>query len=210
MPEKLKAKSKIGEQKPGNAHRFERDGLTDKHMLFCKRYVLNGGNCCKAARESGFTEWYAVNQLIKVDQIQAEIKRYRAERAKKFEVTADRIIAELTRVAFGTLGDFLKLMPDGTPVIDCQDIGEEEMAALSEVTQDIYYERTGAGEEDVEPVKRTKIKLHNKVQALDQLARIFNLYKDGGNADSPEEKAARIRAALKAMSEVDAQVQKKE
>lgn len=48
------------------------------------------------------------------------------------------------------------------------------------------------------------------MQALDQLARIFNLYKDGGNADSPEEKAARIRAALKAMSEVDAQVQKKE
>jgi phage terminase small subunit len=192
-----------GEPRRGRGYSIKRDGLTDKHMFFCKRYVLNGGNASKASRESGFDQWYGVNTLIKESRIQEEIQRYRAERAKKFEVTADRIIAELTRVAFGTLGDFLKIMPDGTPVIDCQEIGEEEMAALSEVTQDVYYERTGVGEEDVEPVKKTKIKLHNKVQALDQLARIFNLYKEFGNSDSPEEKAAKIRAMVKAMNEVD-------
>lgn len=178
-------------------------GLTDKHMYFCKRYVLNGGIAAKAARESGFNEWYATTNLLNDPLIKAEIERYRAERAKKFEVNADRIIAELVRVAFGTLGDFIRLQPDGTPIIDCSEVGADEMAALSEITQDIYYERTSSDPEDeAEPVKKTKIKLHSKVQALEQLGRIFKLFGDDAtDKDTPEQKAARVRAALLAMKE---------
>jgi hypothetical protein len=180
------------------------NGLSDKHMLFCKRYVLNGGNASKASRESGFDEWYGGTTLIKHPMVIAEVERYRAERAKKFDVNAERIIMELVRVAFGTLGSFIKIQQDGTPIIDCQDIGEEEMASLSEITQDIYYERTGADEEDVEPVKKTKIKLHNKVQALEQLGRIFRLFEEGGGVkETPEAMAAKIRKALLAMTKTD-------
>ncbi len=177
--------------------------LTDKHMYFCKRYVLNGGVASKAAKESGFSEWYCQTVLLKNNLVKEQIDQYRAERAKKFEVNADRVIQELVRVAFGSLGDFIRLQPDGTPIIDCSEVGADEMAALSEITQDIYYERTSSDpEDDAEPVKKTKIKLHSKVQALEQLGRIFKLFGDGdSDKDTPEQKAARVRAALLAMKE---------
>jgi phage terminase small subunit len=180
--------------------------LTEKHLLFCKRYVLTGGNAAKAARESDFDEWYAGVQLLQDPSIQKEIERQREQRRKKFEVSADRVIAELVKVAFGTLGDFLTLQKDGTPIIDCTEVGPEEMAALSEITQDVYSERQpGAdGEWESIPVKKTKIKLHPKTQALEQLARIFKLFDEGGsNKDSPEQKAAKIKQALRKMMEAD-------
>lgn len=180
--------------------------LTEKHIYFAKRYVLNGGNACKAARESGFNEWYGSNLLVNNPLIIKEIDRYRKTRANRFEVNANRVIAELTRVAFGTLGDFLQVQKDGTPVIDCTEIGPDEMAALAEITQDSYSERqaTGDGNYESVAVKKTKIKLHSKVAALDQLARIFKLYSEGDGKDqTPEEKAARIKAALEKMNEVD-------
>ena len=178
--------------------------LTDKHLHFCKRYVLTGRNACKAARESGFNEWYASVELLKDPLIIEEVDRYASIRAKKFEVNAERVIAELVKVAFGSLGDFIKLTPDGTPIIDCTEVGAEEMAALSEITQDVYYERTSSDPEDgAEPVKKTKIKMHSKVQALEQLARIFKLFGDEGNIekDTPEGRASKIRAMFMAMKE---------
>ncbi len=176
--------------------------LTDKHLYFAKRYALNQ-NASKAAREAGFNEWYGGNVLAYDPLIMKEVARIRASRANKFDVSADRVIAELAKVAFGTLDDFLILGKDGTPIIDCSDLGREEMAALQEITQDTYTERTGP--DDFERVKKTKIKLHSKVQALEQLARIFKLFGEGGELDknTPEEKAARIRAVLKAMKETD-------
>ncbi len=184
--------------------------LTDKHLYFCKRYVLNGGNACKAGRESGFTEWYASNQLINVSLIRDEIARYRESRKAKFDISADRIIAELAKVAFGTLGDFVDIQKDGTPIINCEDVGQEEMAAVQEITQDVYTEKdwdakTDEGEIPLIPVKKTKLKLHAKVPALELLARVFKLYGESGDTDkdSPEKRALKIQAALKAMREVD-------
>lgn len=172
--------------------------LTDKHIYFCKRLVLNGGNASKASRESGFSAWYGVNQLAHHPLIIAEVERYRASRARKFDVSADRIIAELARIAFGSLADFLIIAKDGTPVIDCSESGLDEIAALAEITQDTYAERNG---EDFETVKKTKIKMHSKVQALEQLARIFKMFGEdmGNDKQTPEEKAGRIREALRKM-----------
>lgn len=184
------------EEKP---HRPNHLPLTEKHLLFCRRYVLTGRNAAKASRESGFNPWYGSVQLLKNPLVREEIERYSKERAKKYKVDPDRIIEELVRVAFGTLGDFLTVREDGTPLVDCSEVGVEEMAAISDYSQEVYYEPGEGGV--MNAVKRTKIKLHNKLEALAQLSKIFGV--GGGTADSVEEKAARIRAAIKAMAEVD-------
>lgn len=178
--------------------------LSTDHLYFAKRFALNE-NACKAARESGFSEWYGSAILANEPLIVKEVTRIRAARSAKFEVNADRIILELTRVAFGNIDDFVKLQSDGTPLIDCHDIGRSEMAAVSEITQDTYTERSGPDPEDLVPVKKTKLKFHSKVQALDQLSRIFKLFgEDGGlDKDTPEEKAAKIRKALLEMAKID-------
>jgi hypothetical protein len=178
--------------------------LSEKHIYFAKRLCLTGFNASKAAREAGFTPWYGVNILAHDPRIKAIAEKMRVERARKFEVTSDRIIAELATCAFSNMGTYLRIAKDGTPIIDCEDVGVEELAALAQIEQEIYTERTGGKDmdsEDTEPVKKTKIKLHNKLDALNQLSKIFV----GGlnENDSPEKKAAKIQAALKAMREVD-------
>lgn len=187
--------------------------LSDKHIRFAKRYVLNGDNGAKAARESGFSVWYATHNLLLDPLVLDEIAKYRASRAKKFEVNTERIMAELVKVAFGTLGDFLTLNEDGTPIIDCTEVGASEMAALAEVTQDTYVEKdtatSSSEEDDEEPifrtVKKTKLKMHNKLQALEQLARIFKMYEDPSTDKdgTPERMAAKINEALRKMREAD-------
>jgi phage terminase small subunit len=179
--------------------------LSDKHYYFCKRYILNNRNAAKAARDCGFNEWYCQINLLKQPLIQQEIERYSAERMKRFDVTADRIIAEMVKVAFGNVAHFIRLMPDGQPIIDCSEVGEDDLAALSEITQDVYYERTSSDpEEPAEPVKKTKIKFHSKVQALEWLGRAFKIT-DGGDmdGDTPEQKAGKIRRILLAMANQD-------
>ncbi len=180
--------------------------LSDKHIYFCKRYVLTGGNAAKSARESGYSAWYGQTQLLKDPLIIAEIERYRASRADKFQVSTDRIIAELCKVAFSNLDDYVTLQQDGTPLIDCSETGREEMAALAEITQDTYTERIGSGQDaEFTPVKKTKIKLHSKVQALEQLSRIFKMYGVEGldGKMTPQNMAQKIREALKHMESAD-------
>lgn len=179
------------------------DNLSDKHIHFCRRYAIHG-NGCKASREAGFNEAYykwALNQEV----LMSKVFQFRAERSKKFELSADRVIGELVKVAFGSLNDFIDIQRDGTPIIDCSNVGPEEMAALSGIEQDTYFERGGRGEED-EPisVKKTKLKMHDKLKALEMLSRHLKLFKDEEIDNlTPTEKAAKIRNALAAMMCVD-------
>ncbi len=183
--------------------------LTESHMYWCKRYVLTGRNASKTARETGFSEGYSRDFLANDALILQQVERYAKQRAKRFEVNADRITAELVKVAFGTLGDFITVTRDGTPIINCSEIGEEEMAALSEITQDTYSDMviTSSGELDSAAVKKTKIKMHSKLDALRQLTQIFRMVgldvPDPDKDQSPAARAAQLRQLLRDMINAD-------
>lgn len=180
------------------------DNLSDSHIHFCRRFAVHS-NGSRASREAGFNEHY-YNWGLKQQPILNRIEQFRKKRRQKFELSADRVIAELVRIAFGNLDDFLEVAKDGTPVIDCGDVGREEMAALQSIEQDVYYEKTVNDDGDTVgiPVKRTKIKLYDKLRALEMLGRNLNLWspEELDNLSS-EEKAAKIVAALRAMSKAD-------
>lgn len=173
---------------------FALSQLNPAQIHFCRRYAVHGSGV-RASREAGFNPHYYVGALKNEFFIQV-IGHYRQKRANKFNVDADRVIAELCKIAFGNIGDFVEIERDGTPRIDCSDVGHDELAAVAEITQDTYYE--GRGEEAV-AVKKTKIKFHNKVAALEQLARRFNLF--GSDADAgqatPEMVAAKVKQFIK-------------
>lgn len=192
----------------GNREALDESNLSEKHMHFCRRYAIHG-NGSKASREAGFNEFYykwAVEQPV----MMSKIAQFRTERSKKFELSADRVIGELVKVAFGTLNDFIDVQRDGTPIIDCSNVGPEEMAALSGIEQDTYFERGGRGEDDEPiPVKKTKLKMHDKLKALEMLSRHLKLFKDEEIDNlTPEQKAAKIRNALAAMMKVDGEAPK--
>jgi phage terminase small subunit len=53
-----------------------------------------------------------------------------AEAAARYEVTAERVICELARIAFANLTDFVKAGPDGNPRPDFSTLTFEQGAAL--------------------------------------------------------------------------------
>lgn len=132
-------------------------------------------NMAKSVRMAGYSEKYAKAvgyKLFEREDVKAEIARRQARIAKRFEVTYDRTITELAKVAYANLGDYMSIDKDtGVILIEGKDLNEldyEQLAALGEVTTETHTQGKG---DNRETVTRVKVKLHNKLTALDMLMR---------------------------------------
>ena len=76
--------------------------LNARQLQFCREYIvdLNG---TKAAIRAGYSERTAAaiaHENLRKPEIRAEIERLAANRATRLEITADRVLEELARIAF--------------------------------------------------------------------------------------------------------------
>lgn len=176
--------------------------LSTQQLDFCERYAITG-NGSRASRESGYhIQGYC--KLLKDPMILAKIEELQKERREKFHLSADRVIEELCRIAFSNMDDFILIDADGTPIIDLSNTGRDEMAAISEITQDFYTESRGKNSVPGDQVKKTKIKYHDKLRALELLGRNLKLF-DGVDDKATDNLtvAQKVRAALRAMMDAD-------
>lgn len=150
--------------------------LTAKQQRFCAEYIRDL-NATKAAARAGYSPRTARSigseNLAKPD-IQAEIRRLKAERAERLKISADRVVEELARIAFSNVRDLFNA--DGS-VKAIADIPPETRAAL----QDIVLQQSGADGD----MKTVRIRMANKLKALELLARHLGLF--DGPADSGKE-----------------------
>lgn len=119
--------------------------LSAKEVLFVHHYVINGGNGGAAAKSAGYAPAYAhiqASKMLDKPRIKAAIQAQLAPTFKKLEVTKDRILEELARLAFfdirkcfnadGTLKEITELDDDtaaalaGMDVIEFGDAGDKE------------------------------------------------------------------------------------
>lgn len=95
-------------------------------------------------------------------------------------VSFDRIVAEMSKIAFSSMGDYSVVQADGTMAIDLTNITADQAAAIQEITVDEYKEGRG---EDSREIKRVKLKLHDKQKALIELARMLSTYQGNPGGD---------------------------
>ena len=139
--------------------------LTPKQACFVEEY-LTDLNATQAAIRAGYSPKMAGRigfQLLEKSGIQAAIQAAQRERSARTGVTADRVVQEIARVAFASLSDVMTWGPSGAQVRPDNEITPEAAAAIAEITE------TNFG---------VKVKLHNKVAALEQLAKHVGLYND--------------------------------
>lgn len=110
--------------------------------------------------------------------IQAAIADKMAEISRRFELTADRVLGEIAKIAYANMDDYID-RTSGDPLLDFspERVTREQMAAVGELTVETYKE--GRGDEARE-VKRIKFKLHDKLNALDKAMRRLGLYEPDG------------------------------
>lgn len=156
------------------------DGLTDLERRFIVEYLSNGHNgtqayidSCDGTPNRNTAEKKACEILARPPVAERIAKAIDAA-ARKIDITAERVLAEIATVAFARMGEFARVTEHGALVLDVSK-ADPSLTAVSEITQDEYWEGKG---DDAERIKRTKFKLHSKLDALDKLARHLGLFKD--------------------------------
>ena len=98
------------------------------------------------------------------------------KRADKYEITADRVLEEIAKLAYSNIRDFLHI-ENGDVYVDLSKMTPEQSAALSEVVVDrhIYRGRRGRNGNGDE-IRRTKVKLADKTRALELLGKHLKLF----------------------------------
>lgn len=89
--------------------------LTPKQAAFVREYLIDL-NATQAAIRAGYSQKNADKigpELLGKTRIKAEIQTVMDERAERLEITADRVLKEIAKLAFYDPRKLLK--PDGTP-----------------------------------------------------------------------------------------------
>lgn len=149
--------------------------LSPKQEQFCREYLVDL-NATQAAMRSGYSPKTANEQgsrLLANVSVSARISKLRSEQAKRLDITADRVLKELGKLAFSNLGDYFKVQTDGSAVIDLSSLTPDQAAALQEITIDEYQDGKG---ETARQVKRIRIKLGDKKGALDSIAKHLGMF----------------------------------
>lgn len=161
--------------------------LNAKQERFCEEYLVDL-NATQAAIRAGYSEKTAKSQgsrlLTKAD-VSARVGELKAERAKRTEITADRVLRELARVAFVDPTDVLNME---TATVK-PDVSADDRAVIAAVK--VKYIPVKQYDEDgeltvVDAVER-EVKLADKLRALDMLAKHLNMYDKERQQDGGEE-----------------------
>jgi phage terminase small subunit len=152
-----------------------------KMQMFCAEFIIDL-NPKKAAIRAGYAVGSATNtgsRLLARKDCASEVERLMVERASKTTITSDLVLQELSKVAFGSIGDLVHWGPQGVTLIDKGLLSKDAIGAVQEVSETV-----GSG-----GMLTTKIRRHDKLRALELVGKHLGMFKDTvkheGSADAP-------------------------
>ena len=167
----------IKKPKPKAPRAIEDIPLGERAQKFCREY-LKDRVAAEAARRAGYSARTANRigyQLLQDPRVQALVARAAEIAEKRFDVTAERVIEEIAKVGFASMRQFITIDSDGQPRIDLSATPEWALDALAEVKTETVIE--GGSDDGGKVVRKTQIKLHDKLRALKDLGEITGAFK---------------------------------
>lgn len=153
----------------------------DKAKIFAKHYALSL-NGTQAAIKAGYSEKGAhvvATRMLKNDKVKGFIDEEKARLMEQINVTQAQIVSELSKIAFGNIGELVSWTAEGELVYkSSEDLTADQTAAIEEITNTKKFDNQG------NPLGvDVKLKMHNKLKALDQLSKILGIYKDSSELE---------------------------
>lgn len=136
---------------------------------FCRSFVSGKENKHQAAVDAGYSKKCAstvASRLLKRPDVIELNAKLRKEIADRFQIDADKLAQEYASVAFADMKDFVE---DGNKIVDVSTIDRK----LSKVVQSIKHTTTYTKEGSI---TITEIKLHSKLQALQDLGKHLGFF----------------------------------
>ena len=170
----MAAKKVVSGKKKVNKRGSNQVGAEIRRKLFAEAYLSNGGNSTEAAKQAGYSAKTAKSQgsrlLTHVDVV-ALVQQRRASLVEKFELTTERTLKEIARLAYVDPRKFFHA--DGRPK-NITELDDDTAAALAgmEVTEEFE----GTGENRVSKGFTKKYKLADKNSALEKAMKHLGEY----------------------------------
>lgn len=162
--------------------------LSIKHQVFCTEYLKHfcAARAAKAAGSKAKRLDQAGYELLKKPEVREYLSELLRPHLEHMHDEVERTLREIRNIAFSRISDVLtwgetqlKVKDDGSLVpyhsIRFHDPDEISSAALSAIAQ---ISQTRAG---------LKVRMHDKLSALDKLARYYKLYSDGAPVNVADE-----------------------
>lgn len=143
--------------------------LNLKMEKFCQEYIITQEGAT-AAKNAGYSEKCAyeiASRLLRDARIRKRIQELTTPAFRRLEVTKERVLEELARVAFADMGQFADWGPHGFTLKPAGELDEDARVAVSELNQTVS--RDGGS---------LRLKLHDKIAALDKLGKYLQMFKD--------------------------------
>jgi hypothetical protein len=142
--------------------------LTFKQQKFCNEYLVSF-NAYQAALLAGYSENTARKaEILHMPMVQTYLRQVMNKAAARAEITHELLLNEYRKIAFANMGDYFDFRGNNKRMCELTD---DEKAALS------YYHIADITEDDgFVRGQVCKIKLHNKMAALDRIARHLNFF----------------------------------
>lgn len=189
------AKKKPAAKKAGTS----KEAAQHRKTLFVEGFFANNENITKAAIHAGFSQKTAAQQgsrLLKDVQIQQMIRERRASLVQVMELSTERTLQEVARLAYF---DPRKLFDETGRPKPITELDDDTAAALAGIEVVDKYEKPVAGAQGGNVSTVLKYKLANKAGALEIAMRHLGLYERDNKQRSLLEGAD--RETLKAIAE---------
>lgn len=151
--------------------------MRDQEKLFCDEYLIDL-NAMGAALRAGYRRATAQNASQWIDpenptkpRLRAYIDEAMARRARRTGVSADRVVRELAKIAFG---DPMRVFDPGTGELRGE-IDDDDRAMVAGC-------RVRRGDSGTE----REIKLYDKVRALELLGKHLGMFDESVNVNIPQ------------------------
>lgn len=145
--------------------------LTPKQARFVHEYLVDL-NATQAAIRAGYKPKNAYqigSENLRKPQIQAALQEARESQEARTQITADRVLRELARVAFADVTDVTYIEGGHVRLIDSKELTEDQRAAIA-------YAKEGAFGPEV--------KLYDKIKALELIGKHLGMFEKAEEQDS--------------------------
>ena len=169
--------------------------LTDKQRRFCEEYIvdLNATQAAIRAEYSEKTAYSMGQRLLKKVEAREYIKQLKEERKERTQIEADRVIYELSLIAFSNAADYAAVVekeltiegPEGEPIKVLDDDGNPVTYRTVEpvLTKDLTADQKRA----LAVIKKGRdgfeVRPYDKVRALELLGKHIGLFEEKVNVN---------------------------
>jgi len=161
--------------------------LSPKAKRFAREYIIDLSGK-EAAIRAGYSRSGAAvraHKLLKDPRVAILVQKYTDERNERLEITADKVVQEIAKLAFTDIGDYLNEDGDMKPL---EELTPAQRKGIQEIS-DVSY---GSGDSKT---TRRKFKLADKRSNLELLGRHMRMFVDKVEVGGDEDLVAALTAA---------------